>query len=240
MDSGRGKILVVEDEPDIRELIRYNLEQVGFEVFECEDGEGVLERVEEHRPDLVILDLMLPKADGLDLCKMLRQRPRSAHLPIVLLTAKAAEVDKVLGLELGADDYITKPFSPRELVARVKAVLRRSESRENSGGRDTFESGRLRMDFESREVWVEGVALEMSLREFELLGFFVKNPMRVYDRLTILDSVWGDDTYVEPRTIDVHIRRLRMLIERDASQPKLLQTVRGVGYRFNADALADA
>ncbi len=239
MDSGR-KILVVEDEPDIRELVRYNLEQAGFEVFESEDGEGALQMVDEVRPSLVVLDLMLPKADGLDLCRMLRQKPRTATLPVVLLTAKAAEVDRVLGLELGADDYITKPFSPRELVARVKAVLRRSESGGSAQPRDVFERGRLRIDFESHEVWVDGKPLEMSLREFELLGFFVRNPSRAFDRLTILDSVWGGDTYVQPRTVDVHVRRLRMLIERDAAQPELLHTVRGVGYKFSPEALGAA
>ncbi len=186
----------------------------------------------------MILDLMLPNADGLDICKMVRQRTRSSRLPIVMLTARAAEVDRVLGLEFGADDYITKPFSPRELLARVKAVLRRAEA----GGtedqpRDVFERGRLRMDFESHEVWLDGKILEMSLREFELLKFFVRNPNKVFDRLTILDLVWGGDTYVEPRTIDVHVRRLRMLIERDASRPDLIQTVRGVGYKFIPEAL---
>jgi two-component system alkaline phosphatase synthesis response regulator PhoP len=237
-DNGRHKILVVEDEPDIRELVRYNLEQGGFDVIESEDAVEALRLIEEERPSLMILDLMLPKADGMDICKMVRQRTRSSKLPIVMLTAKATEVDRVLGLEFGADDYITKPFSPRELVARVKAVLRRSEA----GGaseqpRDVFERGRLKMDFESHEVWLDGKILEMSLREFELLKFFVRNPNRVFDRLTILDLVWGGDTYVEPRTIDVHVRRLRILVERDASRPELIHTVRGVGYKFSPEGL---
>lgn len=238
IDAGRQRILVVEDEPDIRELVRYNLEQGGFEVVESDDGERALQLVDELRPSLMILDLMLPNADGLDICKMVRQRTRSSRLPIVMLTARAAEVDRVLGLEFGADDYITKPFSPRELLARVKAVLRRAEA----GGiedqpRDVFERGRLRMDFESHEVWLDGKPLEMSLREFELLRFFVRNPNKVFDRLTILDLVWGGDTYVEPRTIDVHVRRLRILIEKDASHPDLIHTVRGVGYKFVPEAL---
>ncbi len=237
-EGGRQKILVVEDEPDIRELVRYNLEQGGFDVVESEDGDRVLELVEESNPSLMILDLMLPNADGLDICKMVRQRPRSSKLPIVMLTAKATEVDRVLGLEFGADDYITKPFSPRELVARVKAVLRRSDSGGvEEGRRDVFERGRLKMDFESHEVWLDGKPLEMSLREFELLKFFARNPNKVFDRLTILDLVWGGDTYVEPRTIDVHVRRLRILVERDPAHPELIHTVRGVGYKFSPDAL---
>ncbi len=237
-DRGRLKILVVEDEPDIRELVRYNLEQSGFDVVESADGDRVLELVDEERPNLMILDLMLPNADGFDICKMLRQRPRSARLPIVMLTAKAAEVDRVLGLEFGADDYITKPFSPRELVARVKAVLRRSESGTvDEWRREIFERGRLKMDFESHEVWLDGKRLELSLREYELLKFLVRNPNKVFDRLTILDLVWGGDTYVEPRTIDVHVRRLRILVERDPAHPELIHTVRGVGYKFSPEAL---
>ena len=238
IDSRRQKILVVEDEPDIRELLRYNLEQAGFDVVESEDGSRVLELVDEEHPSLMILDLMLPKIDGLDICKMVRQRPRSAKLPIVMLTAKAAEVDRVLGLEFGADDYITKPFSPRELLARVKAVLRRSEPPpvENSQ-HDVFDRGRLKVDFDSHEVWLDDKPLELSLREFELLKFLVQNPNKVFDRLTILDLVWGSDTYVEPRTIDVHVRRLRMLVEADPSAPKLIHTVRGVGYKFSPEGL---
>jgi two-component system alkaline phosphatase synthesis response regulator PhoP len=236
-ENRRKKILVVEDEPDIRELVRYNLENGGFHVVETEDGEAALRLVEKEKPALVILDLMLPNADGLEICRMLRQRAGSADLPIVMLTAKAAEVDRVLGLELGADDYITKPFSPRELVARVKAVLRRSDSGEGREPRSKFERGRLRIDFDQHEVWLDGKRLEVSLREFELLKFFVRNPNRVFDRLTILDLVWGDDTYVEPRTIDVHVRRLRVLIERDAGRPELIHTVRGVGYKFSPEGL---
>jgi two-component system alkaline phosphatase synthesis response regulator PhoP len=147
----------------------------------------------------------------------------------------------VLGLEFGADDYVTKPFSPRELVARVRAVLRRAEASDApAGGSNVFERGRLRIDFDRHEAWLDGKPLELSLREFQLLKFFVKNPNRVYDRLTILDLVWGNDTYVEPRTVDVHVRRLRILVERDAANPELIQTVRGVGYRFNDAALDGA
>jgi two-component system, OmpR family, alkaline phosphatase synthesis response regulator PhoP len=236
-DATKKTILVVEDEPDIRELVRYNLEQAGFRVAEAEDGEGALRQVGAERPALVILDLMLPQGDGLEVCRILRGNRETAHLPIVMLTAKAAEVDRVLGLEFGADDYVTKPFSPRELVARVRAVLRRAEATDSGEPTNVFDRGRLRIDFDRHEAWLDGKPLELSLREFQLLRFFVRNPNRVYDRLTILDLVWGNDTYVEPRTVDVHVRRLRILVERDASNPELIQTVRGVGYRFNEAAL---
>jgi two-component system alkaline phosphatase synthesis response regulator PhoP len=236
-EGARKKILVVEDEPDICELVRYNLERSGFKVVEAHDGEAALSLARSEQPALVILDLMLPEADGMEICRILRGRPETAALPIVMLTAKAAEVDRVLGLELGADDYVTKPFSPRELVARVRAVLRRAESGDGERPADVYERGRLRIDFDSHEAWLDGRALELSLREFELLKFFVRNPNRVFDRLTILDLVWGHDTYVEPRTVDVHVRRLRLLIERDPANPELIHTVRGVGYKFSDQAL---
>ena len=241
MSDAKKKILVVEDEPDIRELVRYNLEQAGFRVAEADDGEDALRKVKSEQPALVILDLMLPQGDGLEVCRILRGQPQTATLPIVMLTAKAAEVDRVLGLEFGADDYVTKPFSPRELVARVRAVLRRAEASDAPAGTiNVFDRGRLRIDFDRHEAWLDGKPLDLSLREFQLLKFFVRNPNRVYDRLTILDLVWGNDTYVEPRTVDVHVRRLRILVERDAANPELIQTVRGVGYRFNDAALDEA
>jgi phosphate regulon transcriptional regulator PhoB len=237
-DTAKKKILVVEDEPDIRELVRYNLEQAGFRVAEAEDGETALHKVRTEQPALVILDLMLPEGDGLEICRILRGERATASLPIVMLTAKAAEVDRILGLEFGADDYVTKPFSPRELVARVRAVLRRSETAEPERAAAVYERGRLKIDFDSHETWLDAKPLELSLREFELLKFFVRNPNRVYDRLTILDLVWGNDTYVEPRTVDVHVRRLRLLVERDPANPELIHTVRGVGYKFNENALS--
>jgi two-component system alkaline phosphatase synthesis response regulator PhoP len=237
-DVAKKKILVVEDEPDIRELVRYNLEHAGFRVVEAEDGEAALHQVRTERPALVVLDLMLPEGDGLEICRILRGERDTAALPIVMLTAKAGEVDRVLGLEFGADDYVTKPFSPRELVARVRAVLRRSETPEPDRPAAVFDRGRLKINFDSHEAWLDGKSLDLSLREFELLKFFVRNPNRVYDRLTILDLVWGNDTYVEPRTVDVHVRRLRLLIERDPANPDLIQTVRGVGYKFNEQALS--
>jgi two-component system, OmpR family, alkaline phosphatase synthesis response regulator PhoP len=236
-DAARKKILVVEDEPDIRELVRYNLENAGFAVVEADDGEAALAAVHKERPAMVILDLMLPEADGMEICRILRAGPETAKLPIVMLTAKAGEVDRVLGLEFGADDYVTKPFSPRELVARVRAVLRRAEGPEIERVPEVYERGRLRIDFDSHEAWLDGKPLELSLREFELLKFFVRNPNRVFDRLAILDLVWGHDTYVEPRTVDVHVRRLRLLVERDPARPQLIHTVRGVGYKFNDQGL---
>jgi two-component system alkaline phosphatase synthesis response regulator PhoP len=235
--GARRTILVVEDEPDVRELVRYNLEREGYAVVGAADGEAALAEVARTRPALVILDLMLPGTDGLEVCRRLRARPDSATLPIVMLTAKAAEVDRVLGLEIGADDYVTKPFSPRELVARVRAVLRRAAVRETERPHEGYERGRLRVDFDTYEAWLEERPLGLSLREFELLKFFVRNPQRVFDRLAILDLVWGQDTYVEPRTVDVHIRRLRQRIERDSARPELIVTVRGVGYKFDDRAL---
>ena len=231
------KILVVEDEADIRELLRYNLAQEGFAVEEAGDGADALDRVSRRPPDLVVLDLMLPRLSGLELCRLLRANPDTARLPIIVVTAKGAEVDRVLGLEMGADDYVVKPFSPREVVARVKALLRRANAAMEPDAPATYERGRLRIDFGAYEVFVGGVKKDLALREFELLRFFVRHPMRVYSREQLLDLVWGRDTFVEPRTVDVHVRRLRQQIERDDSKPELLLTVRSVGYRFNPEAL---
>ncbi|HEY8201479.1 MAG TPA: response regulator, partial [Actinomycetota bacterium] len=200
-------ILIVEDEKDIRELVRFHLEQEGYGVLEAESGEEALRRAEAERPALVVLDIMLPGTDGLQVCRRLRATSATSALPIVMLTAKAAEVDRVLGLEIGADDYLTKPFSPRELVARVKAVLRRTHGEDVPPPHEVFERGRLRIDFDTYEVFLQGERVSLSLREFELLKFFVRHPHRVYDRLQLLDLVWGRDTFVEPRTVDVHIRR---------------------------------
>ena len=231
-------ILVVEDEQDIRDLVRFHLEQEGYAVRGAETGEAALALAAAERPSLVVLDLMLPGTDGLEVCRRLRAAEATRALPIVMLTAKAEEVDRILGLELGADDYVTKPFSPRELVARVRAVLRRAHGDDvPPPPHQLFERGRLRIDFDTYEVAIGGQPTNLSLREFELLKFFVQNPYRVYDRLQLLDLVWGRDLHVEPRTVDVHIRRLRKRIERDDSAPELIVTVRGVGYKFNPDAL---
>lgn len=233
----RQKILVVEDEADIRELLRYSLSEDGYAVEEAADGAEALDRIMRRAPDLVVLDLMLPRMSGLELCRRLRATAETVHLPVIVVTAKGAEVDRVLGLEMGADDYVVKPFSPREVVARVKALLRRANAAFEPQGGGTYEKGRLRIDFGTYEVFVDNRRRELALREFELLRFFVQHPMRVYSREQLLDLVWGRDTFVEPRTVDVHVRRLRQQIEVDDANPQLILTVRSVGYRFSPDAL---
>src|SRR5271163_2599306 len=233
----RYRVLIVEDDADIRELIRYNLAQEGFVVEEAADGTQALEKVKRRVPDLLLLDLMLPGMPGLQVCRQMRAERETAHLPILIVTAKGTEVDKVLGLEMGADDYVVKPFSPRELIARVKAVLRRANPDVAAPKSGIWERGRLKMDFDTYQVFVDGKRHELALREFELLRFFVEHPLRVYSREQLLDLVWGRDTFVEPRTVDVHVRRLRQHIEKDDANPELILTVRSVGYRFNPEAL---
>lgn len=232
----RPRVLVVEDENDVRELIRYNLMQEGIEVEEARDGKEALARVRARKPDLLVLDLMLPEIPGLEVCRMLRSQQETRGIGIIIVTAKASETDKVLALELGADDYVTKPFSPRELNARIKALLRRSAAAEiEQSNPRTYEHGRLRVDFIAHEVFVEGKRRELTLREFELLGFLVHHPTRVFSREQLLDLLWGDVGAIEPRTIDVHVHRLRKELERDELNPTLIVTVRGVGYRFDPD-----
>jgi phosphate regulon transcriptional regulator PhoB len=231
------KILVVEDEPDIRKLVQYNLAQERFKVLEAEDGEQALKIVQRDRPHLLILDLMLPGLSGIELCRILRDRSDTARLPILMLTAKAGETDRVLGLEMGADDYLTKPFSPRELVARVRAILRRAASAAQTESLPAYDKGDLKIDFTTYEVFARGKNVKLTLKEFELLRFLVQNPNRVLSRDQLLDRVWGGETFVTPRTVDVHIRRLRKAIEKDDSKPKWILTLRGVGYKFDEKAL---
>jgi two-component system alkaline phosphatase synthesis response regulator PhoP len=235
--SPRQKVLIIEDDTDIRELIKFNLEQDGYAVEEAATGAEGLDRIKRRQPDLVLLDLMLPGMPGLEICRVLRSAKETSTLPILIVTAKGTEVDKVLGLEMGADDYVVKPFSPRELIARVKAVLRRANPDIATPKSGIWERGRLKMDFDTYQVFVDGKRHELALREFELLRFFVEHPMRVYSREQLLDLVWGRDTFVEPRTVDVHVRRLRQHIEKDDANPELILTVRSVGYRFNPEAL---
>jgi phosphate regulon transcriptional regulator PhoB len=237
--DAKRKILLVEDESDIRDLVRYNLEAEGFAVVAARDGELGLSLAARERPALIILDLMLPGLPGLEVCRLLRSKPETLQAPILILTARASEVDKVLGLEMGADDYVTKPFSPRELVARVKAVLRRAYGPVLERPHESYERGRLRIDYDTYEVTLDGLLLELGLREFELLKFFLQYPHRVFSRTQILDLVWGQDVYIEPRTVDVHIRRLRQRIERNDADPTVILTVRGVGYKCNPDALEE-
>jgi phosphate regulon transcriptional regulator PhoB len=238
MSNTDQKILVVEDEPDIRKLIQYNLAQEKFRVLEAEDGEQALKVLQRDKPNLVILDLMLPGLSGLELCKILRDRPDTARLPILMLTAKAGEADKVVGLEMGADDYLPKPFSPREMVARVRAILRRSESSAAEPA-PAYDKGALKIDFRTYEVFARGQPVKLTLKEFELLRFLVQNSNRVLSRDQLLDRVWGGETFVTPRTVDVHIRRLRKAVEQDDRKPKWILTLRGVGYKFDEKALAE-
>ncbi|MGH7835639.1 MAG: response regulator [Candidatus Binatia bacterium] len=231
------KILVVEDEPDIRKLVQYNLTQERFKVLEAEDGERALKIVQREKPDLVILDLMLPGLSGLELCKILRERPETARLPILMLTAKAGEADRVVGLEMGADDYLAKPFSPREMVARVKAILRRTDGSAAPEAAEVYERGPLKISASTYEVFVRGKLVKLTLKEFELLRFLAHNPSRVLSRDQILDRVWGGEVFVDPRTVDVHIRRLRKALEKNDRRPEWILTVRGVGYKFDEKAL---
>jgi phosphate regulon transcriptional regulator PhoB len=231
------KILVVEDEPDIRKLVHYNLAQERFNVLEAEDGEKALKLVQREKPHLIVLDLMLPGLSGLELCRNLRGRPETSQIPILMLTAKAGEADRIVGLEMGADDYLTKPFSPRELVARVKAILRRTEMQSSHLVSEVYEKGPLKINFSTYETIVRGKAVRLTLKEFELLGFLVQNPNRVLSRDQLLDRVWGGEVFVDPRTVDVHIRRLRKAIEKNDRKPDWILTVRGVGYKFHEKAL---
>jgi phosphate regulon transcriptional regulator PhoB len=226
------KILVADDEKDIVELIAYNLEQEGFAVCKAFDGRKAWEMVQTDKPDLVILDLMMPAMSGTEVCRMIRRQAETATIPIIMLTAKSDPVDKVLGLEIGADDYITKPFHIRELIARVRAVLRRSERRPDDDLPEAFDFRGLHVDFKSYRVTVNGRTVELSAREFKLLQFFIGHPGRVYSRDQLLDRVWGDESFVEPRTVDVHISRLRGAIEPDKETPRYILTVRGIGYKF--------
>ena len=231
------KILVVEDEADIRKLITYHLSQERFRVLEAENGEDALDLVQQEPPRLIVLDLMLPNLSGLDFCKIIRQNPETAQTPILMLTAKAGEADRVVGLELGADDYITKPFSPREMVARVKAVLRRTETQTSPDVSEIYEKGPLRVDFTTYEVHVAGRPVNLTLKGFEVLRFLIQNRNRVLSRDQILDGVWRSDVYVTPRTVDVHIRRIREALEHDDRNPEWIVTVRGVGYKLDERTL---
>ncbi|WP_324669775.1 response regulator transcription factor [Geochorda subterranea] len=227
------RVLIVDDEPSIVELVRFTLEKEGFQCDVASDGPKALEMVERTKPDLVVLDLMLPGLDGLEVCRRIRQR---ASVPIVMLTAKASEVDKVVGLELGADDYVTKPFSPRELVARIRAVLRRFQAaREASQQADAggeLRVGEVIMDVARHQVWVKGRPVELTPKEYDLLRMLMSNKGIVLTRELLLDKVWGYDFAGDTRTVDVHVVRLRQKLEDDPAHPRYIETVRGVGYRM--------
>jgi DNA-binding response OmpR family regulator len=224
-------IMLVDDEESIQKLLTYPLEREGYTVVQARDGEEALRRFGERDIDLVVLDVMLPRLDGLEVCRRLRT---TSAVPIIMLTARDDEVDKVLGLELGADDYITKPFSIREFRSRIRAVLRRATlTAEQRGGEDgVIEAGELRIDPARRSVSVDGETVQCTYVEFEILHALALHPGRVYTRQALLESVWGDSAYREPRTVDVHIRHLREKIESDPREPVYIFTVRGVGYRF--------
>ena len=223
-------ILVVEDEPGIQEVLKFNLSQQGHDVIVAGDGEDAISLLRGALPDLILLDWMLPGMSGVDVAKRVRSDNRLKGIPIIMLTARADERDKVLGLDTGADDYITKPFSPRELMARIKAVLRR---RAPEMTEDTVEIGGLRLDPVSHRVHGGDIALDLGPTEFRLLHFFMTHAERVYSRSQLLDHVWGDHVFVEERTVDVHIRRLRGALEA-SGHDRLIQTVRGAGYRLSA------
>jgi DNA-binding response OmpR family regulator len=229
------RILLADDEQSILTLLSYPLRQDGFDVVRASSGVEALERFAEDEFDLVVLDVMMPNVDGLEVCRRMRA---SSSVPIIMLTAKGEEIDKVLGLELGADDYITKPFSIREFRSRVKAALRRSSMRAPAAVADgeeqtePLEAGELRLDFDKRTLRMRGEVVRTTFVEFEIVSLLARHPGRVFTREGLLERIWGDSAYRDPRTIDVHIRHLREKVERDPKEPEYIFTVRGVGYRF--------
>jgi DNA-binding response OmpR family regulator len=232
MADSSARILLVDDEQSVQTLLSYPLRRDGYDVVQASDGRQALERFSEQPFDLIVLDVMLPGIDGLEVCRRVRG---TSSVPIIMLTARSEEIDKVVGLELGADDYITKPFSIREFSSRVKAVLRRSQINRSAldGGEDArLVAGELQVDFPKRSVRVRGEQAPLTFVEFEILSIMARSPGRVFTRELLLSRIWGDSAFRDPRTIDVHIRHLREKIEVDAKEPEYLFTVRGVGYRF--------
>jgi two-component system, OmpR family, alkaline phosphatase synthesis response regulator PhoP len=225
------KVLIIEDEKDIVELVRYNFCKEGFEVESFARGRDGVEHLRNNHVDVLLLDIMLPDEDGYQICRLIRRDERLRGLPIIFLTAKGEEIDRVLGLELGADDYVVKPFSPRELIARVRAVLRRQKRSEDPD--KVLEFGDLRLDPRTHEVSVRGHAVELSALEFRLLQVLMAHPKRIFSRDRLLEEAWGQDRFVLPRTVDVHIRHLREKLEQDPANPRFIQTLRGSGYRFS-------
>jgi DNA-binding response OmpR family regulator len=222
-------ILVVEDEPSIREVISLYLKRAGFHVIEAGDGQEAMEILKDDQPDLVILDLMLPRMDGFEITKKLRLK---GNTPIIMLTARRSESDRIAGLEMGADDYVVKPFSPQEVVSRVRAVLRRTYSQEHIASQKPLDYGYLNIQPETRIVTCDGEEKKLTAKEFDLLWFLARNPRHVFNRDELLEHVWGLSEYIDPSTITVHIRRLREKIEKDSTDPRYILTVWGVGYKF--------
>jgi phosphate regulon transcriptional regulator PhoB len=230
--GGRGaRVLVVEDEPDVAEMMRYNLAKEGYEVRLAVNGTEALRQVKEARPDVILLDIMVPQLNGWEICRRLKQAPETASIPVIMVTGRVEEGDKVLGFELGADDYVTKPFSPRELVARVRAVTRRGRAGDEAAGQP-IRAGDLEIDRQRFEVKMKGRLVELTRKEFDLLAALVRAPGRVFGREELLDLVWGQDGFVEPRTVDVHVARLRGKFTAARAPEPGIETVRGVGYRF--------
>jgi two-component system alkaline phosphatase synthesis response regulator PhoP len=223
-------------EQDVAELIRYHLTKEGYEVLSARTGAEALERAREKHPDLILLDVMIPQMNGWEVCRCLKREPETRDIPVIMVTGRAEEGDKVFGFELGADDYVTKPFSPRELIARIRAVVRRGKAVETAARRGHLKAGRLEIDRERFEVTVGGRAIDLTPKEFELLATLVAVPGRVFRRDELLDLVWGHDGFVEPRTVDVHMARLRAKFLAAKREPPGVETVRGVGYRFREPA----
>lgn len=226
-----SSVLVVEDEQSLREPLVYILEREGFEVFEAADGPAALVEWKERKPDLILLDLMLPGMSGVDVCREIRNH---STVPIIMVTAKDSEVDKVVGLEIGADDYVVKPYSTRELLARIKAVLRRGSVPDARQPRTVIEAGPVRIDTDRHAVTVGGEPVTLPLKEFELLEYLIDNANRVLTRGQIIDRVWGSNYYGDTKTLDVHVKRIRGKIEPDPANPRFLVTVRGLGYKFES------
>ncbi|MFI2710123.1 response regulator transcription factor [Micromonospora sp. NPDC018662] len=224
-----SRVLVVEDEESFSDALSYMLRKEGFEVSVAATGTSALTEFDRTGADIVLLDLMLPEMSGTEVCRQLRQR---SHVPIIMVTARDSEIDKVVGLEIGADDYVTKPYSPRELVARIRAVLRRQSTEANESGAPTLAAGPVRMDIERHVVTVEGASVQLPLKEFELLELLLRNAGRVLTRGQLIDRVWGADYVGDTKTLDVHVKRLRSKIEPEPSTPRYIVTVRGLGYKF--------
>jgi len=225
-------VLVIEDEPSIAEVVGLYLRRAGYQVQTLGDGQVALDVLEKHIPDLVVMDLMLPGVDGLSLTRWLRDR---SEVPIIMLTSRREEMDRIAGLELGADDYVVKPFSPQELVSRVRAVLRRSSAEKSSETERPVEAGSLKLDPLARTVSLKGVGIELTAKEFDMLYLFARHPRQVFSRDHLLERVWGTSEYIDPSTVTVHMRRIREKIEADPANPSMLVTVWGVGYKFEPD-----
>ncbi len=224
-----SSVLVVEDEQSLREPLVYILQREGFDVLEAVDGPSALLQWQNNSPDLILLDLMLPGMSGVDVCREIRTQ---SNVPIIMVTAKDSEVDKVVGLEIGADDYVVKPYSTRELLARIKAVLRRGAVQDSNESRSVLEAGPVRLDTERHAVTVNGQPVTLPLKEFELLEYLMDNTNRVLTRGQIIDRVWGSNYYGDTKTLDVHVKRIRSKIEPDPANPQFIMTVRGLGYKF--------